>query len=86
MFVAGKTTGFADFSIWPFLERFPAITLDPKTGVKEFPGTKYPKLTAYIERMKQQPEVQAVMKPLEIHAQFLKSAWVDEKPDYNLGI
>uniref|UniRef100_A0A914XJB9 Glutathione-dependent dehydroascorbate reductase n=1 Tax=Plectus sambesii TaxID=2011161 RepID=A0A914XJB9_9BILA len=85
-FYGGKTTGYADFAVWPIFERFPAITLNPKIGVKEFPGAKYPKLSAYIERMKQQPEVKAVMKPVELHEKFLKSAWIEKNPDYNLGI
>uniref|UniRef100_A0A914UT79 GST C-terminal domain-containing protein n=1 Tax=Plectus sambesii TaxID=2011161 RepID=A0A914UT79_9BILA len=85
-FYGGKTTGYADFAVWPFFERFPTITLNPKIGVKEFPGAKYPKLSAYIERMKQQPEVKAVMKPIELHEKFHKTLWIEGKPDYSIGI
>uniref|UniRef100_A0A914XGG5 Glutathione-dependent dehydroascorbate reductase n=1 Tax=Plectus sambesii TaxID=2011161 RepID=A0A914XGG5_9BILA len=77
---------YGDIAVWPIFERFPIITLNPKFGVKKFPGIKYPKLSAYIKRMKKQPEIKAVMKPIELHEKFLKSAWIEKNPDYNLGI
>uniref|UniRef100_A0A914VJ92 Glutathione-dependent dehydroascorbate reductase n=1 Tax=Plectus sambesii TaxID=2011161 RepID=A0A914VJ92_9BILA len=85
-FYGDKTTGYADIDVWPIFERFPIITLNPKFGVKKIPGIKYPKVSTYIKRMKKQPEIQAVMKPVELHENFFKSAWIEKNPDYNLGI
>uniref|UniRef100_A0A914UYU3 Glutathione S-transferase omega n=1 Tax=Plectus sambesii TaxID=2011161 RepID=A0A914UYU3_9BILA len=69
-FYGGKSTGFADLSIWPFLERLGLFALRPELNLGEVPSKENKKLIAYIERMKQQPEVKAAMRPIDQHAAF----------------
>ena len=83
--VAGKSTGFADLSIWPWLERFEVLTLRPELGLQKLLAEQYPKLAAYIERMKQQPEVKAAIRPLDHHVEFIQT-YKTGTPNYNVGI
>jgi len=84
-FYGGKTTGFADFSIWPWFERFELLALRPELGLQNLLADQYHKLAAYIERMKQQPEVKAAIRPLDHHAEFIQT-YKAGTPNYNVGI
>lgn len=71
--------------IWPFVERLEAVALmtNGQVGVTK---EKYPKLTAYMERMKQRPEVKAIYRTPEEHTAFFKSAFADGVPNYDIGL
>lgn len=83
--ILGKTTGFADLAIWPWLERFEVLGSRPDLGLGNLLDAEFKKLAAYVARMKQQPEVQAAIRPVEHHAAFFKS-YLEGSPNYNVGI
>jgi glutathione S-transferase len=84
-YFAGKECGWIDYMIWPFIERLEAVALmtNGQVGVTK---EKYPKLAAYMERMKQRPEVKAIYRTPEEHASFFKSAFTDGVPNYDIGL
>ena len=79
----GEKEVFADYMIWPWLERLEAVKLERNM---DFGETKFQKLSAYIERMKQLPAVKKCLIPTEIHANFYKTMFSSDNPDYDLGI
>uniref|UniRef100_A0A914XQ32 Glutathione S-transferase omega n=1 Tax=Plectus sambesii TaxID=2011161 RepID=A0A914XQ32_9BILA len=85
-FYGGKSSGYADMLVWPHLERVEVLPLiRPDLHLDKLLGTDYPKLTAYIARMKELPEVKVAIRPAEHHVQFFDS-YKTGKPDYNIGI
>jgi len=80
-FIKGDTPGFADYMTWPHIERCLVLPLI-KVGDKLF--AKFPKLTAYVEKMKARPEVKINYRSPEEHLKFMKSS-VGGTPDYDMG-
>jgi len=71
-YFAGNECGFVDYMVWPFLERLGAVALLTQ-GKITVGKENYPKLAAYIERMKARPEVKVVSHTPEDHLAFIKS-------------
>jgi len=78
-FFAGAKPGYADYMIFPWYERLPAVEL---FTASKFSLQNRPKTQAYIKRMLALPEIARVARSNELHAKFMKSM-VDGKPDYD---
>ncbi len=68
-FFKGTKEGMVDYMIWPWFERFPVLK---DFGNFEFDCKKFPKLAAWIERMKQLPAVQEVIIKPETYLKFFQ--------------
>ncbi|XP_059150014.1 pyrimidodiazepine synthase-like [Physella acuta] len=77
----GEQVGFSDYMIWPWFERMPM--LKDVTNFTICP-LKYPHITAWVDRMWQDPVVQACMtdrKMLTVHYEKYRTG----KPDFTIG-
>ena len=66
--VSGSKYGMADFHLYPFLERFPAIS---QFGVDVLPADKFPRLTAWMSAMQQQDCVKKCWISTKLHHHYL---------------
>ncbi|XP_078688503.1 glutathione S-transferase omega-1-like isoform X5 [Branchiostoma floridae x Branchiostoma belcheri] len=80
-FFSGDKVGALDYNLWPWFER---VCMLKGRGI-ELSVDKFPKLTAWIDRMMEQPAVKACYFPPEIHHEFGKS-WMAGTPDYDVGL
>jgi len=76
-YYGGSAPSWADYMQWPWFERLGATV--KLTGINM---AKFPKLCAYIEKMKVRPEIQRVIKSTESHVQFFESA-MGGAPNYD---
>jgi glutathione S-transferase len=72
-YFAGNECGWVDYMVWPFLERLEAVAA-MSNGKVAVTKDKFPKLSAYIDRMKGRPEVKAIYRTPEEHSTFFRSA------------
>jgi glutathione S-transferase len=71
-YFGGDQPGYADFMSWPWVERLSAIGILSDNQLSISPE-KYPKFVAYIERMKNLPEIKAFILDGSTHAKFIDS-------------
>jgi len=71
-YFAGDQPGYADFMSWPWVERLSALEILSNNQIS-VSHEKYPKLVAYIERMKNLPEIKAFLLDGKTHAKFIDS-------------
>lgn len=82
-FFGGKNPGITDYMIWPWFERFE--TLKPLTN-NELDKKRFPKLTAWVQRMQKQDAVkQCASEPSQI-LEFYKVSLTNQEPDYDIGL
>jgi len=83
-FFAGEQARYADYMIWPWVERLSSAEI---LSNKLFAVTpeKYPKFAAYIERMKALPEIQGFFLDGKTHAKFVESRQ-DGKANYDIVV
>jgi len=81
-YFAGEKPGYVDYMIWPWIERLSAVEIlsDNKLGVTV---DKYPKLAAYIDRMRSLPEIKAFLLDGTKHVKFIKSR-LEGKVNYDI--
>lgn len=70
--------------VWPFLERLEAVAI-MSNGKVAVTKDKYPKLSAYMDRMKSRPEVKAIYRTPEEHSAFFSSVR-NGSPNYDIGL
>ena len=81
-FFGGETPTLIDYSMWPWFERFAFLKLLVEF---ELDATRFPKLSAYIERMKKLPAVKTTCTNIDDLNEFHKS-FVANKPDYDINL
>nr|AYN44538.1 glutathione S-transferase O1 [Brachionus koreanus] len=81
-YLGGDKPAFVDYMVWPWIERLEFLKQKKNLDLNE---TRFPKLLAYIERMKQVPAVKETILSVEVYDKFFKSYSGDE-PDYDCGI
>jgi len=69
-YFAGDQPGYADFMSWPWVERLSGIEILSDGRLAVTPQ-KYPKFAAYIERMKEIPEIKTFLLDGPTHAKFI---------------
>ncbi|XP_066288703.1 glutathione S-transferase omega-1-like isoform X2 [Branchiostoma lanceolatum] len=80
-FFSGDKAGALDYNLWPFFERLCVL----KPIGFELSVDQFPKLSTWVERMMQLPEVKACYFPPELHVQFGKTM-ISGSPDYDIGL
>ncbi|XP_019615075.1 PREDICTED: glutathione S-transferase omega-1-like [Branchiostoma belcheri] len=81
-FFSGDDVGALDYNLWPWFERVPM--LKARAGV-QMSAEKLPKLTAWMERMSDLPEVKACSFSPEIHDRYGKTLLAG-RSEYDLGL
>lgn len=81
-YFGGSSPAMVDYMIWPWFERFAFLKLAIEY---EFSSDRFPKLTAWMERMKQLSEVQETASNIEYLMEFHKS-YQENKPNYDIGL
>ena len=82
-YFGGNKAAFADYMIWPWLERLEFLQSINKLVLDT---NRYPKLIAYIERMKETEAVKQTRLPVELFKKFFDGYLAGKEPDYDCGI
>jgi len=80
---AGALPGWLDYMVWPWFERVDSYSTIFK-GELVFPRERFPLLTKWMEKMKEDPAVSEYFLDTETHAQFINSLAVNGVPNYNI--
>ncbi|XP_078688498.1 glutathione S-transferase omega-1-like isoform X1 [Branchiostoma floridae x Branchiostoma belcheri] len=80
-FFGGSRPGALDYNMWPWIERF---SMMPNRS-EELSVRRVPRLTAWMERMFEEPAVKACHMSPELYAQFGKT-FREGNPDYDAGL
>jgi len=83
-YFSGNECGFVDYMVWPFVERLEAVAVMTQ-GKVVVSKDRYPKMTAYVQRMMTRPEVKLAYRTPEEHMMFLRSM-KDKTPNYDLDL
>ncbi|XP_055356475.1 pyrimidodiazepine synthase-like [Paramacrobiotus metropolitanus] len=83
-YFAGDKMGFVDVMIWPWFERIAPVCEVRSVDLKM--ERDYPKLHAWMQKMLKEPAIADIVFPSEIMVPFIKSAYVDGKANYDIGL
>uniref|UniRef100_A0A8C6TWX8 Glutathione S-transferase omega n=1 Tax=Neogobius melanostomus TaxID=47308 RepID=A0A8C6TWX8_9GOBI len=78
-FFGGDCISMIDYMMWPFFERLEAVGV-----LCLLDGT--PELKKWFNHMQEDPAVKACSHSTETHQAFMKTAYIDGKPDYDYGL
>jgi glutathione S-transferase len=81
-YFGGSTPTYADYMLWPWIERLAAVSILTERRVHVGRET-YPKFAAYIERMKQLPEIKEFFLDGPFHVRFIKTR-LEGNPNYGV--
>lgn len=70
--------------IWPWIERLEIF--EAKKGFKVANNSKFPRLTEYIDAMRQQQAIKATLLSREKHLYFVEEFLSRREPNYELGL
>jgi len=82
-YFSGSQPGYADYMIFPHYERMPAVDIlaQGAIGLEQ----KFPKTSAYIQRMLARPEVARVARSTDHHLKFIKMYISGGPIDYDIA-
>jgi len=80
-YFSGSQPGYADFMAWPWVERLSAMEILTDGKISITPA-KYPRFAAYIERMKNIPEIKTFLLSGQVHAKFIND-YINGQLDYD---
>lgn len=80
-FLDGNQPGYADYNIWPWLERL--MILKDHFKLLDINAKSFPLLVEYIQNMYKDPAVSQYLVPGEIFLEFLKG-YKEGRPNYEL--
>jgi len=83
MLQTGARVGMADFHLWPFYERIPAI--NDLLGMDLFPAATFPRMTAWFSAMENLEAVKKCRLSDEFHKRFMQS-YQEGNPQYDLDL
>jgi len=89
-FFGGEKASYADYMIWPFIERVHYLTQlqadNVPFGANDFPGNeKFPKLTSWFKRMMELPEVKIAHAPTDKIGAYWQS-YRDGNPNHDVEL
>ncbi|KAK3597738.1 hypothetical protein CHS0354_006092 [Potamilus streckersoni] len=85
-FFGGDSVKMIDFNMWPHIYRTDIVESIIPTSNVGIKANKYPKLSAWIARMKTVPAVQETLYPVEWQIGFMKGYTENGSPDYDIGL
>lgn len=83
-FAMGKKFTMLDIHMWPWFERFPM--LENVTGLSVVTNESYPKLSAWVNLMKQQPAVNSTILDTQLHVDYIKPFTLRQPLNFDIGL
>lgn len=78
-FFAGDAITMIDYMMWPFFERLESFGVECLLD-------NTPELKKWVARMQEDPAVKACSHTTDTYKAFFKTAYIDDKPDYDYGL